>query len=363
MVCGLRTIVVFLFVVILQLVVLCCFKQELRRWKQPHERREREPRERTPQAGAPGYSTTPPAAASCVAFASATARRNAWRNNEGWVHQPRVLKSLSWRPARALPRLRLAAFAQRVIVQRKRLELRLAEPAKRAVAKEGNEQALARRPRGAGRLTGAVRVGHLPRPARVALHACPHQVTTRKRHGAAEARHTVPLRRAPHPRGGAASNTRSNTGRHARAEEREEVRGWSVGFPPVPARPRPRPAAPALLSPLSDARLRVPSSAAAAPASSCKIPLPVLLNIGSALSAIFWPHAAAASTSGAAAVAGGANAAKDASVAGAAASGSSAAATGAKVRRRRKPRTRRAFAAFAQRCAPSGWLRCNCERR
>ena len=63
------------------------------------------------------------------------------------------------------------------------------------------------------------------------------------------------------------------------------------------------------------------------------MPLPVLLNIGSALSAIFWPHAAA-STSGAAAVAGSANAAKDASVAGAAASGSSAAATGAKVRRR-----------------------------
>ena len=62
------------------------------------------------------------------------------------------------------------------------------------------------------------------------------------------------------------------------------------------------------------------------------MPLPVLLNIGSALSAIFWPHAAAG-TSGAAVVAGSANAAKDASVAGAAASGSSAAATGAKVRR------------------------------
>jgi hypothetical protein len=59
------------------------------------------------------------------------------------------------------------------------------------------------------------------------------------------------------------------------------------------------------------------------------MPLPVLLNIGSALAAI-WPHAAA-SSSGAAVAAGGA--AKDASVAGAAASSSGAvSATGAKVR-------------------------------
>ena len=91
------------------------------------------------------------------------------------------------------------------------------------------------------------------------------------------------------------------------------------------------------------------------------MPLPVLLNIGSALSAIFWPHAAA-STSGAAAVAGSANAAKDASVAGAAASGSSAAATGAKVRQRRVP-IARAVHCRAPSHALGGWLRRNCERR
>ena len=78
--------------------------------------------------------------------------------------------------ARACSRLRLAAFAQRVIVRRKRLQLHFVEPAKGAVAKERDKQAFARRPRGAGSLAGAVRVGYLPRPARVALHARPHQV-------------------------------------------------------------------------------------------------------------------------------------------------------------------------------------------
>jgi hypothetical protein len=60
------------------------------------------------------------------------------------------------------------------------------------------------------------------------------------------------------------------------------------------------------------------------------MPLPVLLNAASALSAIFWPHAAGG---GGAAAASGVSAAKDASAAGAVANSSSAAAAGgAKVR-------------------------------
>ena len=253
----------------------------------------------------------------------------------GWTRQCRRLREAR---AGACSRLRLAAFAQRFVVRRKRLELRLVEPAKGAVAKEGDKQALARRSCGAGRLVGAVRVGHLPRPARVAVHACPHQVAALERHRQLLQRDAVLRCRALQPRDDAGLSRGAKPARSAQG-----TRGKAL---PVLYR---QDSAASFFARASGTRRRFDGSGQcctvrdAALSAGAVMPLPVLLNIGSALSAIFWPHAAA-STSGAAVVAGSANAAKDASVAGAAASGSSAAATGAKVRHRSTPRTQACIA-------------------